>query len=446
MAEADFIIRGATVCLPDRQDVTSVAIADGKVCAVGEEVSALHEIDGSGQVLLPGAIDAHVHYNEPGRTDWEGWATGSLASAAGGATCVFEMPLNAHPPTLDAESFALKRAAAEASSVVDFALWGGLTPVNLDKMRELGERGVIGFKAFLSSSGLEDFRRSDRETLRRGMKIAAELGLPVATHAENEELVARLAAEAKSVGRRGVRDYLASRPVEAEVAAIREACDLAGETACKLHVVHVSSGEGLDAIAEAKKRGVDVTAETCPHYLSFNEDDVERIGAEAKCAPPLRSEAIRADMIARVRRGEVDTLGTDHSPCPPSMKEGDDFFDIWGGIMGAQQFVGALFAAGLDGALIAKLSGTNVARRFGLEGRKGAIAVGHDADLLLIDPRRSQLVMKSGLLSRHRISPYVGRVFPVAVSTVWVRGQTAWSSGSGRGPSRGQLIAGTAAL
>jgi allantoinase len=442
----DFVIRGAQVCLPDGLRVTDVAVSEGKIAQLGDGVSAPEFVEAEGMLLLPGAIDPHVHYNEPGRTDWEGWATGSLASAAGGAACVFEMPLNAHPPTLDAESFDLKRRAAEASSVVDFGLWGGLTPCNLDKMRELGERGVIGFKAFLSSSGLDDFRRSDRETLRQGMKIAADLGLPVATHAENEEMVARLAAEAKSAGRHGVRDYLASRPIAAEVAAIREACELAGETGCKLYIVHVSCGEGLDAIAEAKKRGVDVTAETCPHYLTFNEDDVEKIGSDAKCAPPLRSEATRAEMVARVKRGDVETLGTDHSPCPPSMKQGDDFFAIWGGIMGAQQFIGALFAAGLDGALMAKLTGTNVARRFGLEGRKGAIAVGYDADLLLIDPRRSHLVTKSGLLSRHRISAYVGRTFPVSVRHLWVRGQSAWSAESGRGPSRGQLIAGTAAL
>jgi allantoinase len=386
-----------------------------------------------------------VHYNEPGRTDWEGWATGSLASAAGGATCVFEMPLNAHPPTLDAESFDLKRRAAEASSVIDFALWGGLTPVNLDNMRELGERGVIGFKAFMSSSGTDDFRRSDHETLRRGMKIAAELGLPVATHAEDEETVARLAAEAKASGRRGARDYLASRPIAAEVAAIREACELAGETGCQLYVVHVSSGEGLDAIFEAKKRGVDVTAETCPHYLLLTEDDVEKIGADAKCAPPLRSEATRADMVARVKRGDVDTLGTDHSPCPPSMKQGDDFFAIWGGIMGAQQFIPGLFGAGLETTTIARLTGPNVAARFGLVGRKGSIAVGYDADLLLIDPHCGYEVTVSGLLTRHRISAYTGRRFPASVRNVWVRGTCAWSEQSGRGSSKGRLVKGRAA-
>jgi allantoinase len=391
-------------------------------------------------LLLPGAIDAHVHYNEPGRTDWEGWATGSLASAAGGATCVFEMPLNAHPPTLDAESFDLKRRAAEASSVVDFALWGGLTPLNLDKMRELGERGVIGFKAFMSSSGTDDFRRSDRETLRRGMKIAADLGLPVATHAEDEEMVARLADEAKSAGRRGVRDYLASRPIAAEVAAIREACELAGETGCKLHIVHVSCGEGLDEIRAAKDRGVDVTAETCPHYLVFDTDEAVRIGAPAKCAPPLRSEAARADLVARVSAGGVDTLGTDHSPCPPQMKDKKDFFEVWGGIAGAQSFLPSLWALGLGVETVVALTASNVANRFGLAGRKGAIAPGMDADLVLIDPRRGRILRAGDLLTRHAVSAYVGREFPASVISVWARGAPVWSRSGGRGAARGRLV------
>lgn len=442
MADVDLIIRGAEVCLPEGTTVTDVAVTNGIISAIGAESSAKLSVDARGLLLLPGAIDAHVHYNEPGRTDWEGWATGSLASAAGGATCVFEMPLNAHPPTLDAESFALKRAAAEASSVLDFALWGGITPDNLDKLADLARSGVIGFKAFLSSSGLDDFKRSDLQTLRAGMKEAAKIGLPVSVHAENEALIASLVAEAKAAGKTGVRDYLDTRPVAAEVAAIREACDIAGETGCRLHIVHVSCGEGIDAIGAARRRGVDVTAETCPHYLTFNEDDVVSLGAPAKCAPPVRSERHRVDMIARVKRGEIDTLGTDHSPSPPSMKEYDDFFAIWGGIMGAQQFVGALFAAGLDADTVGKLTGRNVAQRFALEGRKGSIAVGNDADLLLLDPGRAHLVTRDELLTRHRLSPYAGRTFPVSVHSVWVRGQPAWSAESGRGTSRGRLVAG----
>jgi allantoinase len=439
MAE-DFVIRGAQVCLPDGLRTIDVAVSDGKIAGTGDGLSAPEIIEAEGLLLLPGAIDAHVHYNEPGRTDWEGWATGSLASAVGGATCVFEMPLNAHPPTLDAESFDLKRRAAEASSVVDFALWGGLTPVNLDKMRELGERGVIGFKAFMSSSGTDDFRRSDRETLRRGMKIAADLGLPVATHAEDEEMVARLADEAKSAGRRGVRDYLASRPIAAEVAAIREACELAGETGCKLHIVHVSCGEGLDEIRAAKDRGVDVTAETCPHYLVFDTDEAVRIGAPAKCAPPLRSEAARADLVARVSAGGVDTLGTDHSPCPPQMKDKKDFFEVWGGIAGAQSFLPSLWALGLGVETVVALTASNVANRFGLAGRKGAIAPGMDADLVLIDPRRGRILRAGDLLTRHAVSAYVGREFPASVISVWARGAPVWSRSGGRGAARGRLV------
>jgi len=440
MSEIDLIIRGATVVLPDRMAQVDVALAGGKIVAIGSGLSASSEIDATGEYLLPGAIDAHVHYNEPGRTDWEGWATGSLASAAGGATCVFEMPLNANPPTLDRPSFELKRAAAEKSSVLDFALWGGLTPLNLGKMSELAECGVIGFKAFMSSSGTDDFPRADRGVLREGMAVAAKLALPVAVHAEDEATVAKLATEAIASGRCGVRDYLASRPIAAELAAIREACDIAGETGCRLHIVHVSCGEGLAEIAEAKRRGVDVTVETCPHYLLLTAEDVERIGAAAKCAPPLRSEDTRADMVDRVLRGDVDTIGTDHSPCPPAMKEGDDFFAVWGGIMGAQQFLPSLFSVGLDPSQIAHLASSAVAGRFGLAGRKGAITMGADADLVLVDPRRTAACRVADLLTRHPISPYAGRTFPASVTAVWVRGEPAWSADRGRGSSRGRLI------
>lgn len=439
MAE-DFVIRGAQVCLPDGLRMADVAVSDGCITAIGDNLGGGATVDADGMVLLPGAIDAHVHYNEPGRTDWEGWATGSLASAAGGATCVFEMPLNAHPPTLDAESFALKKAAAEASSVVDFALWGGITPANLDKLSELAACGVIGFKAFMSSSGTEDFKRADAETLRTGMRRAAELDLPVAVHAEDEAMVSAAAKAAREAGRTSMRDYLASRSVEAELAAIRAACELAGETGCRLQVVHVSCGEGLDEIRAARDRGVDVTAETCPHYLVFNADDAVRIGAPAKCAPPLRSETARADLVARVRAGGVDTLGTDHSPCPPQMKDKKDFFEVWGGIAGAQSFLPSLWALGLGTETVVALTASNAANRFGLAGRKGAIAPGRDADLVLIDPRRGQILRAGDLLTRHAVSAYVGREFPASVISVWSRGVPVWSRSGGRGAARGRLV------
>jgi len=440
MAEADFIIRGATVCLPDRMARIDVAVAGGFICGVGGEESAAVEVDGTGQFLLPGAIDAHVHYNEPGRADWEGWATGSLASAAGGATCVFEMPLNASPPTLDAESFALKKSLAENLSVLDFALWGGLTPTNLDKLGELADCGAIGFKAFMSSSGTDDLLWSNAEILREGMKRAASLGLPVAVHAEDEAMVSAAARAAQEAGRTTMTDYLHSRTIAAEVAAIRLACELAGETGCRLQIVHVSCGEGLDEIAAARQRGVDVTAETCPHYLFFNEDDAVRIGVDAKCAPPLRGETERADLLARVRAGGVDSIGTDHSPCPPEMKDRPDYFQVWGGIAGAQSLLPSLWAVGLVPATVARLTSGNVAARFGLAHRKGGIAWGKDADLVLVDPRNPQILRAGDLLTRHAKSAYIGREFPLAVTAVWVRGVPAWSRSGGRGAARGRLV------
>src|SRR4051794_2957870 len=289
MKRFDLLVRGGVVVSSGDVSIADIAVSAGEIVEVSPEIvgSAREEIDARGLHVLPGAVDIHVHFNEPGRTEWEGWATGSAACTVGGTTTVAEMPLNAHPPTLDGPSFDAKQKAAEASSRVDFGLWGGLTPVNLERMEELAERGVIGFKAFMSSSGIDDFPMADDATLFTGMKSAAALGLPVAVHAENNSLTAALAARAVAAGHTDACDYLASRPALAEIEAIMRAILFAEETGCALHVVHVSTGRGVAEIAAARARGVDVTAETCPHYLVFDEDDLERLGVVAKCAPPL---------------------------------------------------------------------------------------------------------------------------------------------------------------
>ena len=283
-------MRGGTVVTPDGVSITDVAVSDGAIGEVFPEITgtAREEIDARGLHVLPGVVDVHVHFNEPGRTDWEGWATGSAACASAAQrpwprcpSTPIRRPSMVHPSTPNSK-------AAETSSLVDFALWGGLTPVNLERMEELAGRGVIGFKAFMSSSGIDDFPAADDATLFAGMECAAALGLPVAVHAENDALTSALAAQAIAAGRIGARDYLASRPAIAEVEAIARAVLFAEETGCALHVVHVSTGRGIAQIAAARARGVDVTAETCPHYLVFDEDDLERLGAVAKCAPPLR--------------------------------------------------------------------------------------------------------------------------------------------------------------
>jgi len=308
MSKFDLILRNGTVVTPETMRVEDIGVSEGKIVALASNLSgaAHQEIDTTGLHIFPGLIDAHVHFNEPGRANWEGIKTGSRALAAGGGTMFFDMPLNAHPPTCDGKNFDLKLAAARNNSLTDFSLWGGLVPQNLDKLEELAKRGVIGFKAFMSDSGIGDFSRADERTLREGMRRSAKLGLPVAVHAESESLTKKLAAARMAAGKVSIRDYLKSRPVRAELEAIRCAIELAGETKCALHVVHVSSGEGIALIAAAKKSGVDVSCETCPHYLTLTGGDMEKLGAVAKCAPPLRTKKIQGELWQRLFAGEIE--------------------------------------------------------------------------------------------------------------------------------------------
>jgi allantoinase len=424
MPDFDLLIRGAV-------NWPAVGIIGGQITAFAEG-SAREEIDARGCVLLPGAIDAHVHFNEPGRTDWEGIASGSAACAAGGTTTYFDMPLNSAPPVCNAAAFAAKLQAAEAKSHVDFGLWGGLVPGQLDQIEALHDCGVVGLKAFMSNSGIDDFPRADAATLKAGMQQAAALGMLVAVHAEidHPELV------------RGptVRDYLASRPISMELEAIRVALDLAGETGCRLHVVHVSSAEGARLLAEAAAGGVDVTAETCPHYLVLNESDLERLGAIAKCAPPLRPEHERQALLESVRAGRIDTIGSDHSPAPMSLKTDANFFKVWGGVASCQHLLALLFELELAPELIARLTAANVAQRFGLAATKGEIALGADADLVLVDPAGETRVTPAALHYRHKVSPYLGRTLRGAVRRTILRGRTVAVDGQVVGPAAGQLI------
>lgn len=480
MPEYDLLVRGASP-LPE------IGIADGVIAGL-EAASAREEIDATGLIVMPGVIDAHVHFNEPGRTEWEGWATGSRAAVAGGVTTVCDMPLNSHPPVVTADAFDAKRRAAAAQSICDFALWGGLIPGHVGDLEALAACGAFGFKAFMAGSGIDDFPKVDLDTLREGMRRAAALGLPVAVHAEfdPEDRASRgtrtnKSAESSAVangevdagapghlrpGAAGssVADYLASRPVESECDAIRAALAIAEDTGCALHVVHVSSGRGISLVAEARARGVDVTAETCPHYLVFTADDMERLGAVAKCAPPFRDAVERAALIDHVRAGRVDTIGSDHSPSPWAMKTDANFFRVWGGIAGVQHLLplllsevlteglpevpsgsGAQSTQRLAPELIARLTAANVARRFRFPS-KGSLAIGCDADLTLIEmsgthgASRVHEVTSESLFYRHRVSPYVGRTLHARIRRTLRRGQTVFHDGRITAEGGGRLL------
>ena len=445
----DLVVRDGKIVTPDGVIRADIAVMRGKIVRIAPTIAdpTVTTLDAGGRYVFPGIIDAHVHFNEPGRADWEGLATGSAALAAGGGTTFFDMPLNSEPPVLDAANFRIKRALAEEKSCVDFALWGGLTPGNLDKLAGLRDAGAIGLKAFMCNSGVDSFPNVDAASLREGMKRAAKLGLLVAVHAEDDALAAKLTAEQKAKGKTDAKAYLASRPVEVELAAIRLALELAGETGCALHIVHVSSPEGIALITEARDQRVDVTAETCPHYLLLNDKDVVRLGAIAKCAPPLRDEKRRVALWAELRAGHIQTVGSDHSPSRPEMKDSANLFAVWGGIAGCQHGFQLLFSecaktAEKDLPILAAVLARNVARRFRIDARKGELAVGLDADFSLVKFGTEHEIAADDLWTRHRISAYVGQKSRARVTHTYVRGCAVYAAGRLTNlPQPGQFLA-----
>jgi allantoinase len=435
-----------------------IAVKNGAISAIGSEVRDQGEsIDATGLVVLPGVVDAHVHFNEPGRADWEGWEAGTRGAAAGGVTTVLEMPLNAHPPTTTPAAFDAKLAVASQKALVDFGLWGGMVPDNLDNLQILHQRGVIGFKAFMSDSGIDDFPRVNDGVLAIGLKTAARLNAIVGVHAESQGML-------ETAGAPNPLAWCHARPAAAELDAIRRllVCmrgagsphPLAsspgerGGTGVRVHVVHVSCAEVLAVVDDARSKGVAITAETCPHYLAFTDDDFERIGPALKCAPPIRDAATREALWQAVLTGRVDLIASDHSPCPAADKQkGDhDIWQAWGGVAGVQATLPVLLtdgvrARGLSFERVAHLTATAPAQLFGLYPRKGAIAVGADADFALIDPERQWILDANQLQTRSGVSAYLGREFTGQVVRTIVRGRNVFVDGEVVGkPGWGQLV------
>ncbi|SEN29082.1 allantoinase AllB [Paenibacillus sp. OV219] len=441
MAAYDFILQNTVAVTPEGVVKRDIGVLEGRISAIEAKLQndSCPVIDAAGLTVMPGGVDVHVHFNEPGMGHWEGFETGSAALAAGGTTTYFDMPLNGRPPTVTASAFEQKLDTALGKSAVDYALWGGLMPGYVDRLGELAESGVIGFKAFMSSPGMpleDDFRESDEAVLLEGMREVARLGSILALHAEDNELVARLSTIAQAAGYTDAYSYTASRPIAAEVLAVERALSLAEQTGCKLHFVHVSSAVALSKITEARHRGMDVSAEVCTHQLMLTADDLARLGPVAKCAPPLRTGSNMEALWAALIRGEVDMIASDHSPCETLMKEGDDFFAAWGGISGAQHRIELMIdeghlKRGIPLTLMAELLAGKPAERFGLGGLKGRLEVGMDADFVLIDLKQSYKIETEDLLYLHPHSPFVGREVGCKVMATFCRGQLVYSADQG---------------
>ena len=419
-----------------------VLILDGRITGIvaRDAGDAKEEIDARGLVVLPGVVDAHVHVNEPGRTEWEGWLAATRGAAAGGVTTIADMPLNSIPPTIDGDAFDQKYDAASESAVVDFALWGGLVDTDLERLRELAACGVVGVKAFLCPSGVDEFPHISEPILRPALAAATSAGLLVAAHCEDEAVVAVTTDHVRRLGRRDRRAWLDSRPPEAERLAIIALANAAAATEARVHVVHVASHEGMRAVAYARAVA-DLTAETCPHYLTFTAADVDQVGPALKCAPPIRNadrELLWRDVLSPrdLNQPRVEYVASDHSPCTADLKTRgeNDIFAAWGGVSGVQSLLPVMLTEGVHRrglALtdLAQLTATRPAKRLGIWPRKGEVRAGSDADLVLVDLDREWGFTQAELETRSGISPYVGRRFRGRIARTLVRGRTVYLDG-----------------
>ncbi len=443
----DLVIENGLVVLPNGSSIVNIGISDGVIRAISSNpLEGREVIDATGLVVMPGAVDLHVHFSEPGRTRWEGWWHGSRAAAAGGVTTVVEMPLNAIPATTSVDALNLKLEAAKDQSFVDYALWGGLVDNNFSHLAGLATSGIIGFKAFMVDIKDETFQFTEGEILEQGMLEIGAHGHFLAVHAEDSRMVWDKTRALQNEGRVDRAAWNEARSPAAELEAIRTALRQAKTVNCPLHVVHTSIPEGIDEITNARVLGQAVTVETCAHYLVFTDADLERLGPIAKCAPPLRDAARQAGLWERVLNGSIDCITSDHSPCPTADKtRGDDnIWLAWGGITGIQSLVVAIISEGQKRGLsleqAAALLCTNPAKIAGLYPQKGAIQLGTDADLMVVNLEKPHVLEASQLHSRHQHSPYIGLEMQAFIELVLLRGQVVAQAGQIEGNPNGQWL------
>lgn len=440
----DLVIKNGLVILDGGETKTDIAVQDGVIAGIGTGFEGKQEIDAEGLIVSPGMIDAHVHITEPGggyRDSWEGYVTGTSAAAKGGVTSFLEMPLNQVPATTSGETLNIKYEAGQGELKADVFSYGGLVPYNLDngEIQEQADGGVIAYKAFMSTCGDRsidgDFMNVDDYSLYEGMKQVAKTGKILSIHAENAAVTDRLGEIAYKNGETTLKAYVETRPVFTEVEPIKKAILFAKETGCRIHIVHVACVEGVEAITEAREAGVDVTCETCTHYLYFETDELDAIGPVVKCSPPIRDKAQQDGLWEKVFNGEIKFVTSDHSPCTPDLKDTDNAFDAWGGISGVQNNVDVLFdeavqKRGMSLTQFAGIIAGNVADLFDIQ-NKGRIQVGKDADIVLIKPDAAYTLQADDLEYRNKISPYIGREIGAQVETTILRGQVTYAKDVG---------------
>ncbi|MFI5056685.1 MAG: allantoinase AllB [Candidatus Acidiferrales bacterium] len=429
----DLIVRGRRVVTPDGERPAAIHIRDGVITAVSgfDDIPAGCAVHEAGEsAVMPGLVDTHVHINEPGRTEWEGFATATRAAAAGGVTTLIEMPLNSIPATTTARGFREKIAAASGQLSVDVGFWGGVVPGNVAELRPLWEAGLFGFKCFLVPSGVEEFREVSESDLRAALPELATLGAPLLAHAELPGPIEEAARKRpKSATANLYATWLASRPREAENEAIALLLRLAEEFHARIHIVHLSCADSIAQLRQARGRGLRVSVETCPHYLTFDPEEIADGATEFKCAPPIRERENREKLWAALREGTIDFIASDHSPCPPAMKlrEEGDFLRAWGGIASLQIGLPAVWtqarSRGYALSHVAEWMCRGPSRLAGLEKRKGAIAAGCDADLVIWNPDAKFRIDPARLHHRHKLTPYAARELFGVVETTFLRGR-----------------------
>jgi allantoinase len=441
---SEFLLRSRRVVRPEGVGPAALRIRGGRIAevitgAAGEAAADVPVTDVGDSVVMPGIVDTHVHVNEPGRTEWEGFATATRAAAAGGVTTLLDMPLSSVPPTTTRDAFHAKVRAAAGRICVDVGFWGGLVRDNMAELLPLRAAGVFGFKAFLSPSGVLEFPEVSEEDLRGAM---ARLGnIPLLVHAEWPEHLRPPEGDPRRYA-----DYLASRPRSAENEAIVRIVRLCRETRTPVHILHLSSADSLETVARAKAEGLPVTAETCPHYLFFAAEDVADGATEFKCAPPIRERDNRERLWAALGEGVIDMIVSDHSPSPPSLKhrESGDFARAWGGISSLGLTLPAAWTAarkrGYSLADLARWMCAAPAELAGLSPWKGTIAEGRNADLVVWNPEASWTVDPAQLHTRHSLTPWAGAELSGAVEATYVKGEKIYAGGEFLSGPRGEIL------